>query len=302
MLHRKWTATSEGRPLTVEARLDDSLEHLVLAIDGFPSAKTPLGGRLHGQATAKTTVEGHDLLVAAVVVPGASRAQPSTVKLFASMDGLCLDTGEPHDRFLGKPAPLLPFDAGRYYSAYPRWASVSVASIIAGATFTGWAAVDAAAAGALTQGASQLLGLGCLSVITGAGWFAQDYSRQRALFQLGRPIPAIIVGVQPTRIAARVNMALPQHRPRFAVWVTEVPLRDVAGAPPRLGQRVPALVSYEDSQDGKEFQAARLVPVHLGTSDIKEIERLQADLHEQHWEALERAYERARRPSQPGRY
>lgn len=301
-MHHTWTTTLDGHPLEIEARYEPEHHVLRVLIDRFPAHREELPMPFWPFAKAVLQVSGHRLAVF-LHVDGAR------LRFEAALDDVCLDTGRSEDELAlavggGRYVPgRVPFSPQRYYERFPFWPRVAASCCLAGGTMAAWAALGQLDGRGFTEGSQVLMIFATTAMLSGLGWWWQDFRRTGDLFRYGDAVPAIVVAVAPVRIAVAADLALP-HRPGFypAVRVVEQPALELHGREARAGDRLVALVRYLDSQNGLHSADLQVVAAAHGTDDTPALDRIEARFAPQDWSRLTDWLARVEDPRQPGLY
>jgi hypothetical protein len=300
-MRHTWNSELDGHPLEVEARYDPDEHELKVLIDGFPVHREALPDPLWPHAKVVLDVSGHRLAVFVQIVGPHLRFE-------AAIDDVCLDTGRPEDQLgqqggNGRYVPgRIQFAAERYYDRFPFWPRVCAMACLAGATMGGWALFSAMGNGSLTSGGQALLLFASTSVVSGLGWWWQDYRRTGDLFSYGDAVPAVVVGTSPLRIAVAVDLAMPNRGFFPVIRVVEQPDFELGGQPARLGDRLVALVRYLDAQNGRHWSDLQVVAATHGTEDGAALERTMDRFAPREWTRLETWLTKVEDPARPGLY
>jgi hypothetical protein len=297
-MNRIWHTELDNHPLHLEARYAPDTHEVLLLVDDFPTHREALPHQMWPHAKVVIDVSGHRV---AVFVQFTGHQ----VRFEAAVDGRALDRSESEDelatRLGGRFTPgHFEFEVERYYGLFPLWPRVCTASVLSGATMMAWAAHTTSQNGVVTEGSQVLLILSTTIILSGMGWWWQDLRRTRDLFAYGDSVPAVVVGEAPLRIAVAVDLAMPQRGFFPAVRITAHPDLEIDGVRPVVGDRLVALVRYQDSQNGRHWQDIHMVAAATGTHDLDALRTARTRFAPKEWSRLERWLRAVDAPKAPG--
>lgn len=294
-----WETTLDEQPLDLRVSHDTTNRELVVWVDGFPTRRERVPEVVWPQHRVQVPINGHQ---AEIVLTPSQHGW----RYEACIDGTPIRHDSPdanvwHEQHGQDWWPArLEFDGARYYELFPAWPRACALACTLGALLGGVAAWRGWTDRALTQPVQALLLLALTSTFTGIAWWWTDRRRMRELMGHAELKPGVVVGVFPTRIAVPVDLAYSPEYTAPAVVVVEQPLERVRVV--RVGDRVPMVLSYDHSQDGRLWHGLTLVAAECACSDLRAVAHAAATLPEEAWEQAQTWNEAAGGPTVPGRW
>lgn len=111
----------------------------------------------------------------------------------------------------------------------------------------------------------------------------------KELFHFGDVNAAMVVGLDPIRIATCVNLALSEHEEHLAIRVREEPRAALPEGLRRIGVHLPAVCSYYSAPPGSDLNRwadVFSVPATVGTRSETDLARLHDGIPLQDWPEL----------------
>jgi hypothetical protein len=294
-----WRTSLDGQPVEIRAIHDVRTRDFAIHIDGFPIRRQTLPEMLWRGFRVEAPMASHTVAITVIPTEDSWRYEAEvdgrTLQIFGAETSL-------HQEVDGRYARIgaLPFDPVRHARLFPRWYVAAALVGVLGAALAGGGVARAIEVGALTRPVQATLVGAFTCAFTAFAWWYGHTQRTRDLLLTGAVHPAVVVALDPVRVALVVDRSVEPEHQEPAALVIRQPLDRLR--PVRVGERTVALVRFDHTQDGVRWSGISAIAAAAATADDHAVDALRDSIPEAAWERLKVDLQIAGRPTEVGQH